>query len=165
MAEPLCPVTIVSLVSSVSKPLPGMLTVAGYRTSMRMLASAGSVRVSYGTAIRAMMPFGPHVAPEGIVVDVVVVGTLVVVVGRIGVVGVGGGTGGVGVGAPGSRSVTTSSTKASTRASTADVSAKVGHGVSDPAGYFASSFAKQPFVGSSPPSNFALTLSMQALSL
>src|SRR4030095_8007858 len=140
IVDPLCPVTIVSLVSSVSKPFPGMLTVAGYVTSMRMLASAGRVRGSYGTVIRAMMPFGPHVALDGMVVDVVVVGALVdvvvlvgavvLVVGAVVVVVVVEGTVVVVVEAPGSRSATTSSTNASTRASTAVVSAKVGQGAS-----------------------------------
>src|SRR5262245_18926863 len=139
-----------------------------------MLASAGKLRGSYGTLILAMMPFGPHVAPEGIVVVVVVVGTVVVVV-VVGpmvvvvvvpgpVVVVVGGTVVV-VGTPGSRSETTSATNASTSASTVAVSPKVGHGVSEPAPYFASSFAKHPFSGAMPPLNLAFALSMQPLSL
>src|SRR5262245_54589789 len=160
MVDPTCPVTIVSRVSSVSNPLPGMPTVAGYVTSRRMLASAGRVKGSYGTLILAMIPLGPHVAPEGIVVVVVVVGAVVVVVvvpGPVVVVVV--------VGTPGSRSETTSATNASTSAATVAESPKVGHGVSEVAPYFASSFAKHPFSGSTPPSNFAFALSMQLLSL
>src|SRR5262245_21156520 len=64
----------------------------------------------------------------------------------------------------GSTARTTPSTKPSAMVSKVSLSLKVRHGVSEPGGYFASSFAKHPFSGFvGPPSYFAITFVRQSL--
>src|SRR5262245_16744733 len=139
---------------AVTTELPQITHARVHPSSSRSFMSSHS---SPGSTTPLPQPDGPGsvvvvvddvvvVVVEGAVEVVVVVGTVVVEVVVV-----------VVVATPGSSAATTSATKASTADATAPVSPDVGQPP------FASSFAKHPFSGFAPPSNFALAFSRHSL--